>query len=146
MHYIHHLAQYIFAASFRAEKVDQFTKFLHLDATIDSGECPTPSESCTTWRTVRLPSAFTASSITGKCASAQQQVRPCPKTFVFGMYLGRGWLSASAATFALLLLVVPLHGPCGYSPAVNRGETCSIRGHVMWLLSLTKWHWDRLFF
>jgi len=44
--YIHHLAHYMFAARCRAEKADQFTKFLHLIATIDWSECPTPSESC----------------------------------------------------------------------------------------------------
>jgi len=44
--YIHQLAHYMFAARCRAEKEDRFTKFLHLIATIDWGECPTPSESC----------------------------------------------------------------------------------------------------
>ena len=43
--YIHHLAHYMFAARCRAEKVDQFTKFLHLVATINFSECPTPSKS-----------------------------------------------------------------------------------------------------
>ena len=46
--YVHHLAHYMFAASCRAEKVDQCTKFLHLVATINWSECPTPSESCAT--------------------------------------------------------------------------------------------------
>ena len=46
--YIHHLAHYMFAARCRAEKVDQFTKFLYLIATIDWGERPTISESCAT--------------------------------------------------------------------------------------------------
>jgi hypothetical protein len=44
--YIHHLAHYMFAARCRAEKADQFTKFLHLIATTDWSECPTLSESC----------------------------------------------------------------------------------------------------
>jgi transposase-like protein len=44
--YIHYLAHCMSAASCRAEKVDQFTKFLHFDATVDVSECPTPSESC----------------------------------------------------------------------------------------------------
>jgi len=38
----------MFAARCRAEKVDQFTKFLHPVATIDWRECPVPSESCAT--------------------------------------------------------------------------------------------------
>jgi len=42
--YILHLAHYMFAVRCRTEKVDQFTKFLHLVATIDLSECPTPSE------------------------------------------------------------------------------------------------------
>jgi len=33
--YTHHLAHYMFAARCRAEKVDQFMKFLHLVATVD---------------------------------------------------------------------------------------------------------------
>ena len=41
--YTHHLAHYMFSARCRAEKVDQFTKFLHLVATIDLSECPTAS-------------------------------------------------------------------------------------------------------
>jgi hypothetical protein len=43
--YIHHLAQYMFVARCRVEKVDQITKLLLLVATVDWGECPTPSES-----------------------------------------------------------------------------------------------------
>jgi transposase-like protein len=46
--YIHHLAHYMFAAMCRAEKVEQFTKFLHLGLTTDGIECPTPSDSCAT--------------------------------------------------------------------------------------------------
>jgi len=33
--YIHHLAHYMFSARSRAEKVDEFTKFLHLVATVN---------------------------------------------------------------------------------------------------------------
>ena len=50
---IHHLAHYMFAARCRAEKVDHFTKFLHLVGTIDWSECPTPSES---WLVCHPPS------------------------------------------------------------------------------------------
>ena len=31
-----------------------------------------------------------------------------------------------------------IHDPFGYSPAVNRGDTCSIPAQVMWLSSLKK--------
>jgi len=72
--YIHHLAHYMFAVRCRAEKVDQFTKFLHLIATIDWSECPAPSEP-TRWSVFRivdrLPPSFTVSPITGKSACAQ---------------------------------------------------------------------------
>jgi len=44
-HYIHHLANYMSAARCREEKLDQFTKFLHLVAAIDWSKCPTTSES-----------------------------------------------------------------------------------------------------
>jgi len=43
--YIHHLVHYMFAARCKAEKMDQFTRLLHLVATIDWSECPTTSES-----------------------------------------------------------------------------------------------------
>ena len=42
---VHHLAHYMFAARCRTDKMYQFTKFLHLIATIVWNECPTPSES-----------------------------------------------------------------------------------------------------
>jgi hypothetical protein len=42
--YTHYLAHYLFAERCRAEKVDQFTKFLHLVATIDLSECTARSE------------------------------------------------------------------------------------------------------
>ena len=48
--YIHHLALYMFSAICRAEKVDQFTKFLHLVATIDLSECPTASQTLLGWQ------------------------------------------------------------------------------------------------
>ena len=44
VHYIHHLAHYMFAARCRAEKMHQFTTFLHLVATIDWNECLTPTQ------------------------------------------------------------------------------------------------------
>jgi hypothetical protein len=43
--YINRLAHSMCAARCRAEKVDQFTKFIYLVATIDWSVCPTPSES-----------------------------------------------------------------------------------------------------
>ena len=69
--YTLHLAHYMFAAKCRAEKVDQFTKFLHLVATINWSECP--------------PLQNRVSSATGlHCGSnhrlnawAQQQLIPC---------------------------------------------------------------------
>jgi hypothetical protein len=42
--YVHNLGHCMFAAKCRNEKVDHFTNFLHLVATIDFSECPTPSE------------------------------------------------------------------------------------------------------
>ena len=36
--YIYHLAHYMFSAKCRAEKVDEFTKFLLLVATVNLGE------------------------------------------------------------------------------------------------------------
>ena len=36
--YIHHLAHYMFSARCRAEKVDEFTKFLLLVATVNLSE------------------------------------------------------------------------------------------------------------
>jgi hypothetical protein len=46
--YIYHFAHYMFLVRFRSEQVDQFTRFLHLVATMDWSACPPPPEFCAT--------------------------------------------------------------------------------------------------
>ena len=73
--YIYHLAHYMFAAKCRAEKVEPFTKFLHLVATTDWSLCPppNPSSSCAEWRIPGQRTSSTASPTTGTCSCARQQ-------------------------------------------------------------------------
>lgn len=54
---------------------DQFTRFLHLVATMDWSACPPPPlESCATWCTAGQRPSYSASPTTVKCACLQQQV------------------------------------------------------------------------